>query len=145
MALHRTKKNNYNMRAKEGFKLREVCGENILVAEGKENIDFSDIISMNESAAYLWNNLQGREFSVETMAELLIKEYEIDDATALADARETAGMWGKVQIIEGDDIPEYDKKIREAHEELKSAGQDDASADPKNAKKGLFGKIKDLF
>ena len=42
------------MKAKKGFKLRDVCGEKIIVAEGKENIDFSNIISMNESAAYLW-------------------------------------------------------------------------------------------
>lgn len=37
------------MKAKNGFNLRTVCGENILVAEGEENIDFSNIISMNES------------------------------------------------------------------------------------------------
>ena len=42
------------MKAKEGFKIREVCGEKIIVAEGLNNIDFSNIISMNESSAYLW-------------------------------------------------------------------------------------------
>ena len=42
------------MKAKPGFNIRKVCGENIIVAEGKENIDFSNIISMNESSAYLW-------------------------------------------------------------------------------------------
>ena len=36
------------MKAKKGFNLRNVCGEQIIVAEGKENIDFSNIISMNE-------------------------------------------------------------------------------------------------
>ena len=40
------------MKAKKGFKLRTVCGESIIVAEDKENIDFSNIISMNESSAY---------------------------------------------------------------------------------------------
>ena len=48
------------MKAKPGFNLREVCGENIIVAEGKENIDFSNIISMNESSAYLWKKIQSR-------------------------------------------------------------------------------------
>ena len=46
------------MKAKPGFNLRNVCGEQIIVAEGKENIDFSNIISMNESAAYLWKKVQ---------------------------------------------------------------------------------------
>lgn len=41
------------MKKKSGFVLRQVCGENIIVAEGKENIDFSSIIAMNESSAYL--------------------------------------------------------------------------------------------
>ena len=45
------------MRTKKGFKLREVCGEKILLAEGVENIDFSDIISMNASSAYLWEQV----------------------------------------------------------------------------------------
>ena len=42
------------MKIKKGFVLRDICGENIIVAEGKENIDFTKIISMNESAALLW-------------------------------------------------------------------------------------------
>ena len=32
------------MKAKPGFNLRNVCGEQIIVAEGKENIDFSNIL-----------------------------------------------------------------------------------------------------
>ena len=45
------------MKAKPGFKLRSVCGENIIVAAGEENIVFINIISMNESSAYLWQNV----------------------------------------------------------------------------------------
>ncbi len=47
------------MKAKPGFNLRVVCGENIIVAEGEENIDFSNIISMKERSAFLWLNFQG--------------------------------------------------------------------------------------
>ena len=57
------------MRTKKGFNLRSVCGEYIIVAEGEENIDFSNVISMNESSALLWKNLQQREsFTVDDMA-----------------------------------------------------------------------------
>ena len=52
------------MKTKPGFNIRNVCGENILVAEGKENMDFSNIISMNESSAFLWNEVQGSEFTI---------------------------------------------------------------------------------
>ncbi len=66
------------MKTKKGFKLRTICGENIIVAEGIENIDFSRIISMNESAAYLWQHIQGADFDADTLTKLLLEEYDID-------------------------------------------------------------------
>ena len=89
------------MRAKKGFNLREVCGEQIIVAEGKENIDFSNIISMNESSAYLWKNVQQLpEFNCEKLAELLTEQYEIDFETALEDAKNLSQQWFEAGIIE---------------------------------------------
>ena len=76
------------MRTKKGFKLREVCGEKILLAEGVENIDFSDIISMNASSAYLWEQVDGKDFTVEEMARLLTEQYEVEETVALEDAKE---------------------------------------------------------
>jgi hypothetical protein len=88
------------MKAKKGFNLRSVCGQQIVVAEGKENIDFSNIISMNESSAYLWKNIQDKEFTPQDLAELLLKEYEVDQQTALADAETLAEQWKKAGIVE---------------------------------------------
>ena len=36
------------MNTKKGFRLRTVCGENIIVAEGIENIDFSRIVRIRQ-------------------------------------------------------------------------------------------------
>ena len=83
------------MKAKNGFNLRTVCGENILVAEGEENIDFSNIISMNESSAYLWNSIQGKD-----LVDLLIEMYEVDEETATRDARLLVDQWKQAEIIE---------------------------------------------
>ena len=66
------------MRIKKGFELRDVCGEHIIVAYGIENIDFNKVISLNESATYLWKNVVDKDFDVETMASLLQQEYEVD-------------------------------------------------------------------
>lgn len=88
------------MKAKKGFNLREVCGELIIVAEGKENIDFSNIISMNESAAYLWRNVQQMEsFGVEDLSRLLTDQYEVSEEVALNDARELIRKWMEAGII----------------------------------------------
>ena len=88
------------MKTKKGFNLRTVCGENIIVAEGIENVDFSRIISMNESSAYLWKNIQGTDFDANTLAELLLKEYEVDEATARSDAESLVEKWLEAGIIE---------------------------------------------
>lgn len=88
------------MKAKPGFNLRVVCGENIIVAEGEENIDFSNIISMKESSAYLWQNIQGKEFTHEDLVGLLTQEYEVDEATAMKDVKALTELWLQAGIIE---------------------------------------------
>ena len=88
------------MKTKKGFKLRTVCGEHIIVAEGIENIDFSRIISMNESAAYLWNKVQGTDFTADTLVDLILEEYDTDEATARRDICQLLNDWREAGIIE---------------------------------------------
>lgn len=88
------------MKAKHGFSLRNVCGEYIIVAEGQDNIDFSKVISMNESAAYLWQAVSGRNFTAQTLAAMLMDEYEVDRDTAARDAKEIAAKWLEAGITE---------------------------------------------
>lgn len=87
------------MRTKTGFVLKDVCGEKIVVAEGRENIDFTKIISMNDSAAYLWEKVQDMDFDVETLKSLLRDEYDVDEAMALADSKTIANQWLEAGII----------------------------------------------
>ncbi len=88
------------MKIKEGFILREMCGENIVAAEGLEHINFNKLISLNESAAYLWKELCGKEFSTEEMAELLIARYGIDKELALKDSANLCEAWKNAGIAE---------------------------------------------
>lgn len=88
------------MKIKQGFELRTICGEAIIVAHGIENIDFSKIISLNESAAYLWHNVVDKEFDANTLAHLLTEEYDVDEATALADAEKVIQDWSSAGLAE---------------------------------------------
>ena len=81
------------MRIKEGFELMNVCGENVIVAHGKGNIDFSRVISLNESAAYLWNKVLGTDFTAEQLADLLMEEYDVSRETALTDCKKMMQDW----------------------------------------------------
>lgn len=88
------------MKIKEGFILREMCGEYIVTAEGIENINFNKLISLNSSAAYLWENLIGKDFSVEDMAALLVEQYDIDMELALKDSESLCKAWMEAGVTE---------------------------------------------
>ena len=88
------------MKTKNGFRLRTVCGENIIVAEGIKNIDFSRIISMNEPSAFLWQKVQDKEFDEDLLTNLLLEEYEVDEATARRDVETLVQKWFEAGIIE---------------------------------------------
>ncbi len=86
------------MKINKGFELREMCGEHIIIGTGVENIDFSKVISLNESAAWLWREVEGKEFTPQTLAALLMEQYDVDEATALADATALANRWISVGV-----------------------------------------------
>lgn len=88
------------MRKKKGFVVRNFGGENVIVDEGRDNIDYSNIVSMNASAAYLWGELGEGDFSVDDVASLLLREYEVDGDKARADAQEIVEKWIEAGIVE---------------------------------------------
>ena len=128
------------MKVKNGFNLREVCGENIIVAEGDENIDFSNIISMNESSAYLWQEVQKLDnFTIDTLTQLLYEQYEIDEATAKNDVTTLATQWAAAGIIEGEDMPEVKVEMTQDKKDIEPKKEQETNEEGK--KKGFFKRI----
>lgn len=91
------------MKIKNGFVLRKMCGENIVSAEGIENVNFNKLISLNETAAFLWEEVTGKEFDSQLMARLLVREYGIDEELALKDSQNLCQAWLNAGIIETQD------------------------------------------
>ena len=87
------------MKIKEGFQLREVCGEYVVVAYGMKNIDFSKVINLNESAADMWKAVVGREFTVEDLKNALLDTYDVSEEQAFADARRVAAEWKEIGLV----------------------------------------------
>ena len=87
------------MRIKEGFELREICGEQIILSHGVENIDFTKIISLNESAAFLWHEVENREFSEEELVKALLDAYEVDEDTARRDVKQVLEKWNEIGLL----------------------------------------------
>lgn len=75
------------MKIKEQYKVREMAGEHVVIMQGRHGSDLTRIISLNESALYLWQAIEGRSFDVNTVAALLAEHYGIDDEVAQRDAQ----------------------------------------------------------
>lgn len=88
------------MKIKDGFKIREVCGYNVVMATGLQHKNFNKMLNLNETAAYLWKAVQGIDFTEETLVELLTAEYEVSAETALADARKLIDDWKNAGVLE---------------------------------------------
>ena len=88
------------MQIKPGFELRNICGENIIIAHGVQNIDFSKVITLNESAATVWNAVAGKTFTEQDIVNVLTDEYEVDLMTAQDDANVLVASWKDAGLIE---------------------------------------------
>ena len=89
------------MKIKEGFQLQNVCGEHIIIPAGEENIDFSHIISLNPTAAYLWEKIAEKaEFTIKDMVQLLLEEYEVEEDVAIEDCKLIAERWAEMGLID---------------------------------------------
>ena len=89
------------MRIKKGFVLREVCGERVIMGEGLGAINFGKLLALNETAAWLWKQAQAMDdFTVESLAEKLCEEYEVEADEAKADVAEIIAEWQKVDVVE---------------------------------------------
>jgi hypothetical protein len=89
------------MKIKNGFVLREVCGEKVIVGEGLDAINFGKLLALNETAAWLWKKAKEMgDFSVETLAAELCEEYEVSAADAQADVAAMIDEWQRVGVVE---------------------------------------------
>lgn len=88
------------MKIKSGFELREVCGENVILSHGVENIDFSKIISLNDSAAFVWKKAQAGDFTEAQLVEALCDEYEVEQPVAQADVHAIVEQWKQIGLVQ---------------------------------------------
>lgn len=88
------------MKIKDGFVLHEVCGEKIILAEGVENINFCKIVSLNETAAFVWEKAQAGDFTEQSLTHALVAEYEVSDEQASKDVSSLLKQWSEMGMIE---------------------------------------------
>lgn len=65
------------MKIKDDFYIKEVAGLNVVVATGEAAEDMNAMINLNESAAFLWKQLEN-DTTKEELIKKLTEEYDVD-------------------------------------------------------------------
>ena len=88
------------MKIKDGFILRSICGDYAVVGEGLAQVNFNKLLSLNETAAFLWKEVQGKEFTKEDLVQLLLDNYEVTAEVDGPDVDKLLGTWIAEGVVE---------------------------------------------
>lgn len=72
------------MKIKEGFMLRSVADNYVVVPVGKASLEFKGLINLNHVGAFIWKCLETETTTVEVINKVK-NEYGIDDELATRD------------------------------------------------------------
>lgn len=87
------------MRIKEGFVLKEVAGNNVVIGVGKTMQDFNGVLNLSDSAALLFKKLsEGAD--KDALIDAILAEYDIDRATAESDIDSFLDKIRSVNLLE---------------------------------------------
>lgn len=87
------------MRFDSGVKLRKVGTKYMIVKSCGDNVNMTDVITLNETAAVIWEHFLGQDFTVDDVVSYLTGIYEIDPVTARADSEALFGHWRDYGIL----------------------------------------------
>ena len=68
------------LKLKDGFILRQIAGETMVIPSGTE-LDLNVMITLNETGCFLWERLQ-KGTTEDALVAALLEAYEVDEATA---------------------------------------------------------------
>lgn len=63
------------MKIKDGYMLRDVAGNHVVVPMGREAVDFNGMISLNDTGAFLWK-LMEEECTRDQLVAAILEEYD---------------------------------------------------------------------
>lgn len=89
------------MRIRKGLVLRDVCGVQVIVGEGLDALDFGNLLSLNDSAAFLWKvAVELEDVSVDPLVDALCREYDVEPEQAKLDVIKMIDEWKQAGVFE---------------------------------------------
>lgn len=86
------------MKLKDGFVLRQVGGHWIVVPVGAQVIHFNCMITLNDTGAFLWQQLQN-EHTAEELTEAMLQEYDVPREVAQADVAQFVEKLQQAELL----------------------------------------------
>lgn len=87
------------MKIKEGFVLREVMGNNVIIAVGNASRDFRGMVQLNASAAEIWKYI-AQGYTKESIVDAMAQKYDADKDVIAADVERSIDMFAANGMIE---------------------------------------------
>ncbi len=87
------------MRLNPSLQMRRLGSKWVIVRAVDGDVNLTDVISLNETAARLWERFSGAEFTEEEMAEWLCGEYEVDPVVAKEDVHNLLKRWEEYGML----------------------------------------------
>lgn len=88
------------MKAKEGFVLRTIVDEYMIMPTGANITKFDGTVVLNEVSAFIWKELQ-QETDRESLLKALLAEYEVSREVAQRDLDALLEKFRELGILEG--------------------------------------------
>lgn len=88
------------MRINKKYKIRDIAGEKIVIIQGEYGVDFTRIISLNQTSDWLWQLFIDKEFNLEEIKEALLSRFNVDAEQAASDAKAWVNKMLEYDLIE---------------------------------------------
>lgn len=88
------------MRICANLQLRKIGSKYMIVNAGGKNVNLTEVFTLNDTAAHLWQCMEGKDVSAEELAECLCETYDVEKEQALNDVTKQLAEWKEFGLIE---------------------------------------------
>lgn len=88
------------MKLIQGLELRQITPKSFVLEDSGAGILSNKMITFNSTAAYLWNSIGNKDFSLQDVVELLVNKYTIPREIAEEDSKTIIRAWTQASIVE---------------------------------------------
>ena len=87
------------MRLDKCFEMHTLAGQNIVVPHRVKNIDFTNVLTLNETATVVWERMNEGEFEVSDLVKALTDTYDVDEEQARKDVSPILEKMRELEMI----------------------------------------------